>query len=75
MRVKFIIDSASDVLPEEALALGVTLVPMQVAFGEETYEDAVTISHREFYEKLGKAKRSPPPARSIRIPLPRRADR
>lgn len=59
MAVKFIIDSASDVLPEEAAALGVIHIPLQVMFGTETYLDAVTLSHGAFYEKLAAARELP----------------
>ena len=59
MGVKFIIDSASDVLPGEAKSMGVTHLPLKVIFGEETYEDAVNLSHREFYEKLIASKELP----------------
>lgn len=59
MGVKFIIDSASDVLPEESRALGVTHVPQKITFGDTTYEDSVTLSHRDFYEKLANAKQIP----------------
>lgn len=59
MSVKFVIDSASDVLPEEAKALGVTHLPMRVVFGEESFADSVEISHREFYEKLAASKTLP----------------
>lgn len=52
MAIKFIIDSASDVLPDEAERLGVVHVPMTVRFGEAEYSDAVTLTHREFYERL-----------------------
>lgn len=52
MAVRFIVDSASDILPEEAKALNMVHLPMTVIFGEEEYEDAVTLSHHEFYEKL-----------------------
>ena len=52
MAVKFIIDSASDVLPAEAKQLGVTHLPMKVLFGEREYADAVSLSHQEFYEML-----------------------
>ena len=52
MAVKFVIDSASDVLPEEAKALGVYHCPLKVLFGEEEYADAVDMTHKEFYEKL-----------------------
>ncbi len=50
--VRFIIDSASDILPQEAEKLGIALLPMTVRFGEEEYRDAVDLSHRAFYEKL-----------------------
>ncbi len=56
MSVKFVIDSASDVLPDEAAALGVAHLPLKVVFGETEYADAVTLSHREFYEKLAASK-------------------
>lgn len=59
MAVKFIIDSASDVLPQEAAELGVIHIPLQVMFGDETYLDAVTLSHAAFYEKLAAAKELP----------------
>lgn len=59
MSVKFLTDSASDILPEEAKALGVTVVPIQITFGEETFEDGVTISHGEFYEKLAASESLP----------------
>ena len=52
MAVKFIIDSASDVLPAECEKLGVTHLPLKVLFGEKEYADAVNLTHREFYEKL-----------------------
>ena len=52
MAIKFIIDSASDVLPDEAERLGVVHVPMTVRFGDAEYSDAVTLTHREFYERL-----------------------
>lgn len=59
MRVKFIIDSASDVLPEEAKTLDVAHLPLQVMFGSDTYNDGVDLSHKEFYEKLTASKELP----------------
>ncbi len=59
MAVRFVIDSASDLLPEEARQMGVWVLPMQVTFGEQTYEDGVTLSHEEFFEKLSNAKQIP----------------
>ena len=47
--IKFITDSASDI---EQGRDGVTVLPLHIRFGEEEYEDGVTISHKEFYEKL-----------------------
>ena len=52
MAVRFIIDSGSDMLPEEAQKLGMIHLPLTVRFGDEEYLDGVDISHREFYEKL-----------------------
>ena len=59
MAVKFVIDSAADVLPAEAQALGVAHLPLTVTFGTETFEDAVNLSHAEFYEKLVASKDLP----------------
>ena len=52
MAVKFIIDSASDILPEECEKLGLVHLPMHLMFGEKEYADAIDMTHREFYEKL-----------------------
>lgn len=52
MAVRFVIDSASDILPEEAAALGLVHLPLKVIFGNEEYADGVDLSHRAFYEKL-----------------------
>lgn len=50
MAVKIIIDSTTDLIPE--IKSRVTVVPLTVHFGEEEYIDGVTITHKEFYEKL-----------------------
>jgi len=52
MAIQFVVDSASDILPEEAKALGLHLLPMIVSFGDVQYVDAVELTHRAFYEKL-----------------------
>ncbi len=52
MAIRFIIDSASDILPEQAKEWGLIHLPMKVLFGEKEYADAVELSHQEFYEKL-----------------------
>lgn len=52
MAVKFVIDSASDITPQEALAMGVTHVPLTVTFDGREYQDSVNLTHKQFYEKL-----------------------
>ena len=59
MSVKFLTDSASDLLPEEAAKLGVACIPIQLTFGNETCEDGVTVTHEEFYEKLAASENLP----------------
>jgi len=52
MVVKIVTDSTSDVSPEIAKDLGITVVPVYVRFGDEVYRDGVDISKDNFYEKL-----------------------
>ena len=52
MSIKFVIDSASDIQPPVAAALGLTRLPLTVSFDGEEYQDGVDLSPREFYEKL-----------------------
>ena len=52
MAIKFIIDSASDILPSEAEALGLIHLPLKVIFGEQEFSDSVDLTHKEFYDKL-----------------------
>ena len=59
MSVHFVIDSASDVLPQEAEQLGVTVLPLTVTFGDTTYRDSVDLTHREFFEKLATSRELP----------------
>ena len=50
MSVRIIVDSTADL--NEAIAHRLTVVPLTVHFGDEEYVDGVTITHKEFYEKL-----------------------
>lgn len=50
MKVRIIVDSTADLMPEIKSRL--TIVPLTVHFGDEEYVDGVTITHEEFYEKL-----------------------
>ena len=52
MAIKLIIDSASDVDGEEAKERNITMIPMEISFGDETYLDGVTLSRNKFFEKL-----------------------
>jgi DegV family protein with EDD domain len=50
--VKVVTDSCSDITPQLAQELGITVVPLYVQFGNETYRDNVDLSTEEFYHKL-----------------------
>lgn len=52
MAVKIVTDSTSDLPPELAAELGVTVVPLTVFFGEQAFKDGVDIGHDEFFERL-----------------------
>ncbi len=52
MSVRIITDSACDIPPEEASALGIEVLPITVMFGDREYLDGVTLSNRAFFEKL-----------------------
>ena len=50
--VKIVTDSTSDITPEMAHELGITVVPLWVNFGGESYRDRVDIQPGEFYNRL-----------------------
>ena len=52
MTVKIITDSLSDITSDVAEELGITVVPLTVFFGKESFLDRVTITTDEFYYKL-----------------------
>jgi DegV family protein with EDD domain len=54
--VKIVTDSCSDITPQLAQELGVTVVPLYVQFGTESYRDNVDLSTEEFYRKLERSK-------------------
>ena len=60
MAVKFIIDSASDVMPNECKKLGVVHVPLTVRFGDKEFADAVDINPKKFYKMLTSGKEAHP---------------
>ena len=50
--VKVVTDSCSDLPPGVAKELGISIVPLNVYFGDESFKDGVDISAEEFYERL-----------------------
>ena len=57
--VSIITDSTSDIPPDIARELRITVIPVHVIFGEESFDDGVTITREEFYRRLKTAKALP----------------
>ncbi len=51
-RVAIVTDSASDLTPEQATAWGVTVVPLIVSFGDESFRAGTDLPIDEFYRRL-----------------------
>src|ERR1035437_1750080 len=52
MAVKIVTDSVSDITPEMAKELGITVVPLYVRFGDKVYRDRIEMSTEQFYQRL-----------------------
>lgn len=52
MTVKIVTDSTSDLTPALAKQFGISVVPLTVSFGRESFLDRVEISTDEFYRRL-----------------------
>ncbi len=52
MAVKIVTDSLSDITSDIAQGLGITVVPLTVSFGKESFLDRVTMTTDEFYHRL-----------------------
>ena len=52
MAVKIVTDSTSDITSDLAQELGITVVPLTVFFGHESFLDRVEISTDDFYKRL-----------------------
>ncbi len=50
--VKVVTDSTSDLPPEIAQELGITIVPAYVHFGSQSYRDGVDITPEQIYERM-----------------------
>ena len=69
MPVRVVTDSTADLPPDVAQALGITVVPVLVRFGDEVFRDGVDLSSEEFFERLSHStelpKTSQPPVGSF----------
>ena len=52
MTVKIVTDSVADLPSEIVKELGITIIPLNVRFGEEVYRDGIDLTTEQFYEKL-----------------------
>ncbi len=59
MTVKIVTDSAADIPRETATKMGISIVPLTVAFGTEVYRDGIDLSSEEFFHKLTHSKELP----------------
>lgn len=59
MAIRIITDSASDLLPAAAEAMGISVVPLAVQFGDTTYLDGQTIDSVTFYDLLKTSTENP----------------
>jgi len=59
MTVKIVTDSVSDLPPQVAEELGITVVPLNIRFGTEVYRDGVDLTAEQFYERLAHSKTLP----------------
>lgn len=50
--VRIITDSAADFEPQELEALNITCIPLMVMFGDEEYQENVTLTKEKFYNLL-----------------------
>jgi DegV family protein with EDD domain len=57
--VRVVTDSTADLPPEEAAELGITVVPLQVIFGDQVFRDGVDLSGEEFFRRLETAHELP----------------
>jgi DegV family protein with EDD domain len=59
MTIRIVTDSTCDLPPELAAEHGITVVPMYVNFGSESYLDGVDLSRGDFYARLPNAEPAP----------------
>jgi len=52
MNIKLVTDSTCDLPPDKIAQEDITVVPLYINFGEDSYKDGVDITREEFYEML-----------------------
>jgi DegV family protein with EDD domain len=58
-RVKIVTDSTCDLPKDIIQELDITVIPLTVRFGQESYRDGIDITSEEFFERLKKSKEFP----------------
>ncbi len=59
MPVKIVTDSVADIPPEVIDELDISVIPVLLRFGEETFRDGIDINNDQFYERLATSKVMP----------------
>jgi len=59
MMVKIVTDSVADLPPQVVRELDITVVPLVLRFGAETFRDGIDLNAAQFYEKLKTSKAFP----------------
>ena len=59
MTVRIVTDSVADIPPDVIAKLGISIIPVLVRFGEETFRDGIDITNEQFYERLSSSKIMP----------------
>lgn len=57
--VRIVTDSTADIPPEMAVELGITVVPLRIMFGADSFVDGVDLTTDAFFEKLQQADELP----------------
>ena len=52
MAIKIVTDSASDIPQAQARAWGITVLPLTIRFGDEEFQDGVTLTPDQFFRRL-----------------------
>lgn len=59
MAVKIVTDSSADIPTEIVKELDITVIPLYIRFGDETFRDGIDITADQFYERLAHTRRFP----------------